>query len=280
VALGRKDHAVPGNGLDPSDRDGEARIRNFENLYGIYMPDAITNVHFRGETYLLTANEGDARAYTGLTDESRARDLRDLTGADGRGEALCADEFPDREALIEQSELGRLTVSTIDGYDPDRNCYAELHAFGARSFSVFTTAGELVWDSGETFEQLAIDRYPDFFNSDHAEAVFDNRSDNKGPEPEALTAERIDGRVYAFVGLERAGGIVTFDVTDPRRPTIVGDVNNRDFEAQLAGGEPGDLGPEDIIVIPAGSSPDGGPLVVVANEVSGTTTLFEVTHRR
>lgn len=290
VALGRKHHSVPGSGVDPSDEDGVADIRTLDNVFGIHMPDGIASVRFRGETYLLTANEGDARAYTGLTDESRARNLRDLTGADERYEALCEAEFPNREDLIEEDQLGRLTVSTIDGYDPVRNCYAELHAFGGRSFSVFTTDGELVWDSGDEFERVTLDAFPDFFNSDHAAAALDNRSDNKGPEPEGITVEKLNGRTYAFIGFERIGGVITYDVTDPTSPVLVDYVNNRDFEAQLAGQvaaeaagqefvpgiESGDLGPEGITVIPAHDSPTGVALVVVANEVSGTTTIFEV----
>jgi 2',3'-cyclic-nucleotide 2'-phosphodiesterase / 3'-nucleotidase / 5'-nucleotidase len=292
VALGRKDHSVPGSGLDPSDRDGVAEIRPVDNLFGIHMPDGIANVRFRGQTYLLTANEGDARAYTGLTDEVRVRDLRDITagGSGPRSAALCAEEFPDRANLVETNQLGRLTVSTIDGYDPVRNCYFELHAFGARSFSVFTTDGELVWDSGDEFERLTRAEFPAFFNSGHAEVSFDNRSDNKGPEPEAITVEKLDGRTYAFIGFERVGGVVTYDVTNPTAPVLVDYVNNRDFAAQLAGQEAdddfvpgvesGDLGPEGITVIQAGDSPTGSALVVVANEVSGTTTIFEVVRRR
>ena len=294
VALGRKDHSVPGSGLDPSDRDGAA-IRPIDNLFGIHMPDGIANVRFRGQTYLLTANEGDARAYTGLTDESRVRSLRDITanGAGPREAALCEDEFPDRVDLVKEEQLGRLTVSTIDGYDPERNCYFELHAFGARSFSVFKTNGELVWDSGDQFEQLTLDAFPDFFNSGHDEVAFDNRSDNKGPEPEGITVEKLNGRTYAFIGFERVGGVVTYDVTNPTAPVLVDYVNNRDFAAQLAGQEAatedekfvpgpesGDLGAEGITVIRAGDSPTGSALVVVANEVSGTTTIFEVVRRR
>lgn len=283
--LGQKDHSVSGNGLDRSDENGAA-IATVENLYGVRMPDAVSSVRSGGTTYLLTANEGDARAYTGLTDESRVRDLRDLTGAEERYEALCEAEFPDREDLIARSELGRLTVSTIDGYDAGRNCYSSLHAFGGRSFSVFTTDGELVFDSADDFEQATLAALPEFFNSDHAEAEFDNRSDNKGPEPEGITVERLFGRVIAFIGLERIGGVMSYDVTDPRRPVFVDYVNNRDFAAQAAGqenvedfvpgAESGDLGPEGLIVIKAESSPTGDPLLVVTNEVSGTTTLFDV----
>ncbi len=291
TALGRKDHSLPGQGLDVSDRDGLADIRTVDNLLGIHMPDGIANVRFRGQTYILTANEGDARPWTGLRDDARVRDLRNITN-NGRGEranALCVTEFGDlaaRQALVAESALGRLTVSTIDGYDPVRNCYFELHAFGARSFSVFTTDGVLVFDSGEDFEQLTLERFPEFFNSDHAEAAFDNRSDNKGPEPEGITIEKLNGRTYAFLGLERIGGVVTYDVTNPTRPVRVDYVNNRSFEAQLAGQEAdeefvpgpesGDLGPEGITVITAEDSPTGQALVVVANEVSGTTTIFAV----
>ncbi|MGF1599088.1 MAG: choice-of-anchor I family protein [Acidimicrobiales bacterium] len=295
-ALGRKDHSLPGNGLDPSDKDGVAGIRPIDNVVGIHMPDGIANVRFRGQTYILTANEGDARAYTGLTDESRVRSLRDITagGSGPRENALCEEEFPDRKNLIEEDELGRLTVSTIDGYDPVRNCYFELHAFGARSFSVFTTDGELVWDSGDEFERVTRDAFPDFFNSGHDEVEFDNRSDNKGPEPEGITVEKLNGRTYAFIGFERIGGVITYDVTDPTRPVLVDYVNNRNFAAQLAGQveaeetgrtfvpgpESGDLGPEGVTVIRATDSPTKKTLVVVANEVSGTTTIFEVVQRR
>ena len=38
----------------------------------------------------------------------------------------------------------------------------------------------------------------------------------------------------------------------------------------------GDLGPEGLSFIPAAESPTGTPVVAVANEVSGSTTLFEV----
>jgi hypothetical protein len=144
---------------------------------------------------------------------------------------------------------------------------------------VFTTDGDLVFDSGDAFEQLTFEANEAFFNSNHEEASQDNRSDNKGPEPEGIAVERINGRTYAFIGFERVGGIVTYDVTDPRNPVLVDYVNNRDFVAQESGADQelwGDLGPEGITVITAAKSPTREPLVVVANEVSGTTTIFRV----
>ncbi len=287
IPLGRKDHSLPGNGIDPSDRDPEGAptfdIRTYDNLYGIHMPDAIDNVEIAGVTYLLTANEGDAREYTGLTDVSRVRDLRNITnnGGGDRENALCADEFPEREALVAVEELGRLNVSTIDGYDSERNCFSELHALGGRSFSIFTTDGTLVFDSGEDFERITHAADPDFFNSNHRENSLETRSDDKGPEPEPITVFELWGRTYAMVGFERVGGVITYDISDPYAPVHVDYTNNRNFGVQPSNvpevlAAAGDLGIEDIVFIPAAQSPNMRPLVVTANEVSGTTTVFEI----
>lgn len=294
IPLGRKDHSVPGNGIDPSDRDPEGaptfNIRTYDNLYGIHMPDAIDNVEIGGVTYLLTANEGDAREYTGLTDVSRVKSLRDVvaerTGLDRptRADALCGNfgSEEERKALVEDNELGRLKVSTIDGYDEDNNCFSELHALGARSFSVFTTDGALVFDSGEDFERITHARYPENFNSNHRRNDLESRSDDKGPEPEPITVFELWERTYAMIGFERMGGVITYDISDPYAPVYVDYTNNRNFNVQpfddLAGA--GDLGIEDIVFIPSAQSPNMRPLVVTANEVSGTTTVFEIVRGR
>jgi 2',3'-cyclic-nucleotide 2'-phosphodiesterase / 3'-nucleotidase / 5'-nucleotidase len=250
LPLGRKDHSIPGNGLDASDRNGVIDIRTWPRVYGIHMPDAITSYSFRGQNYVLTANEGDAREWGPLmTDVSRVRDLRDVTGSSIRSDALCADAFPNREDLVEQPQLGRLNVSTIDGFNVEKNCFDELHAFGARSFSIWTADGQLVFDSGDQFEQITASANPAFFNSNHRET--------------------------------------------PYAPYFVDYTNNRDFSINLAQGDEEsdadyaarvavelpqarDLGIEDIVVIQPKDSPIGRPLVVTANEVSGTTTIFEV----
>ncbi len=89
------------------------------------------------------------------------------------------------------------------------------------------------------------------------------------------------GRNYAFIGLERLSGVVAYDVTDPDEPAFETYVNPRDFNQPVSiAGAPnpaaGDLGPEGLTFIPSWQSPTFRPLLVVSNEVSGTTTVYEV----
>ncbi|WP_137846154.1 choice-of-anchor I family protein [Microbacterium sp. 2FI] len=281
-SLGFKDLGVPGNGIDPSDRDPRNAptfgIRTFEDLYGIYMPDAIDSYSADGETYLVTANEGDAREWGDYVEPVRVADLED----DGYG-PVCADS--PLAGLTGAADLGRLNVTIANGFDAEAKCYSELYAFGGRSFSIWTTGGEQVFDSGDAFEQITHAAAPEFFNSNHTESNLEGRSDDKGPEPESVVIGEIGDRTYAFIGFERVGGIAVFDVTTPAESFFVTYVNNRDFSVSVEDADDtdaalasaGDLGPEGIAFIPAASSATGTPLLAVGNEVSGTTTLFEIT---
>lgn len=147
-----------------------------------------------------------------------------------------------------------------------------VYAFGARSFSVWDGAnGDLVFDSGDDLEQLTATALPANFNSDNTANSFDNRSDNKGPEPEAAAVGVIDGRTYGFLGFERIGGFVVIDLSNAAAPTIEQYLNNRDFASAPVGP---DSGPEVIDFVPTAESPIGRPLVVVANEITGTVTIY------
>lgn len=269
--LGAKDHSERGNGIDTSDRDDAINVRQVP-VSGLYMPDGIESYTARGRTYLVTANEGDAREWGDYAEPARVKDL----GDDGLP-PLCADVFD--ESVTADADLGRLNVTTASGLRRDGSCYERLYAFGGRSFSIWTTDGRQVFDSGDDFEHITASANPDFFNSNHTESGFDGRSDDKGPEPENLTIGEIDGRTYAFVGFERVGGIAVYDITDPRHARFVAYENNRDFTESVEDGgdlaKAGDLGPEGLTFIPS----KDGPMVAVANEVSGTTTLFRVTTR-
>lgn len=288
-ALGFKDHSKAVNKLDASDDDGAIRIRRWP-VFGMYQPDAIASFKAGGKQYLITANEGDTRDYDGYSEEERVADL-----------ALDPAAFPNAVELQEDGNLGRLTVTTAQGDTDGDGDFDRLYLPGGRSYSIWNArTGALVFDSGAELEQLLANLLPDEFNANHEENdSFDNRSDNKGPEPEGLALGVVKGRLYAFVGLERIGGILTLDLSDPRNPEFVDYVNNRRFRD--AAGDPvptcaafdppesddlddcvapnpaaGDLGPEGLEFVPAHEAPRGKPLLIVGNEVSGTTTVYEL----
>lgn len=271
LPLGLKDHSLAGQGLDASDRElpgnkGAINIAQWP-VKGMYQPDAIASYHHWGRTYLVTANEGDARDYSGFAEEARVGSLM-----------LDPTAFPNAADLQKAAALGRLTVSKATGDTDGDGRYDELHVFGARSFSIWDAkTGRLVYDSGDQLEQITATLLPKEFNSTNdANGSFDTRSDNKGPEPEGLALGTIRGRTYAFVGLERIGGVMVFDVTNPWRVEFESYANHRDFAGSAPGGTAGDLGPEGLDFVPARRSPTGKPLLLVGNEISGTTTVYEI----
>lgn len=279
-SFGLKDHSLPGNGLDASDRDDAIDVAPAP-VKGVYLPDGMNAYRVDGVDYLVTANEGDAREWGDYVENARVADL----GEDGLA-SIC--EGSPLAALTGSEDLGRLNVSIAGGLGED-GCYEELHAFGARSFSIWTTDGTQVFDSGDELERVVAGAVPDFFNSNHSESNLEGRSDDKGPEPENLAIGRVEGRTYAFIGLERVGGVVVYDITEPQRARFVTYVNNRDFSVSMedvveegvedpdeALERAGDLGAEDLTFVRGKDSPTRRPLLLVANEVSGTTTAFSV----
>lgn len=279
--------------FDPSDRDldgksGEIKIGTWP-VKGIRQPDAIGAYEAGGTTYIVTANEGDARDWDAYSEEARLKDLGDpdegLPGLCEGFQGMTAEEI---EFFQSDEGAGRLKVTTAFGLNDERTCYDEVYAYGGRNFSIFTADGDLVFDSGADFEKITAEVHPQFFNSNHSESNFEGRSDDKGPEPEGLALGQIGDRTYAFIGFERVGGVIVYDVTNPAQSRYVTYINNRDFgismedyekdPAAIAANLPkaGDLGPEGLKFIPAAASPNGENLLVVGNEVSGTTTIFQV----
>jgi hypothetical protein len=238
--------------------DGRINIRTWPVL-GMYQPDSIASYRVNGETYLVMANEGDARDYTGFAEERRAGALTlDATSFAGH------DVTDGPDGLRHNDNLGRLTVTnTLGNADAE---FEKLYAFGARSFSIRNTAGELVYDSGDELEQRTAALVPTLFNSQGDAGTFDTRSDNKGPEPEGLAIGNVSGRTYAFIGLERTGGVMAYDISDPTAPTFATYINTA----------PTDRAPEGLFFIKEKDSPNGKPLLVVSHEVSNTVTIFEV----
>ncbi len=264
LALGFKDYSLPGNGIDASDRNsGTINIANWP-VKGMYQPDAIGSYSYLGSTFLVTANEGDVREWDGYAEIERVKDI-----------TLDPVAFPDYEMLQEDSAIGRLNISTAYGDVDNDGDFDELYSYGARSFSIWNANGDLVFDSGDYIEHYIAGVYPDFFNVSSTNNTKQNRSDDKGPEPEGLTVVTILDSVFAFVGLERIGGIMAFNITDPANPRFVDYINTRDFAQSPGPGYTADLGPEGLLFIPWNKNPNRKNLLVVSNEISGTLSIYE-----
>ncbi len=343
--LGAKDHGLAENALDGSDRDcvvgaldslgkkiencdkdaGMINIKSWPGLYGMYMPDAIAQYQVNGKSYLVTANEGDAREWLkeeeayftghdltqGYAEEIRIKHLFKKAGFDLKGDyaahlrhlvpgvtgakldpsvfkpcvtsdinEICADN------LIKDTQIGRLTISWTQGFKRDASgqavledgklVYDKLYAYGGRSFSIVDPeTRQIIWDSGSELERKIADMWPNQFNSNHESFKFDDRSDNKGPEPEGIAIGQIGKKTFAFIGLERASGIMVYDISNPQQAKFVQYFNDRDVsQADIT--KQGDLGPEGLIFIAAKDSPNDQPLLVVGNEVSGSTAVYQV----
>ena len=272
--LGFKDHNLPGMGLDASDEDGVAntntgtplaKIANYP-VRGLYLPDAIASYQVDGKTYLITANEGDARAdWPGFNEETRVRTHCD--------KGLDPTVFPDATNLILDSNLGRLRITAApNGGSTGKNAAGlctELYSFGARSFSIWDTDLKRVYDSGDQLEQRTLNLPNVAFNASSDNNTLDSRSPAKGPEPEGVVVGQIGRKTFAFIGLERVGGVMVYDVTTPTAPTFVTYLNTRT-------GATGDRGPEGLTFVPAKKSRNGKPLLIVGNETSGTTTILQL----
>lgn len=309
VGLGYKDYSIPGNELDASNRDDVVNIRNWP-VFGVYMPDGADIYTVGGTNYLVTANEGDGREY--LTSATDATDCTNQGGFDFDDgdcfhylDEIRIKDITDNASFTadflnrvpanfqDDAQLGRLKVITDLGTSgacaslattgqPGADCsYNALYAFGGRSFTIWNAETmQPVFDSGNAFEVITANRYGlSGFNASNDENEGDDRSDDKGPEPEAIEIGTLNGNTYAFIGLERVGGIMVYDISNPQAPTFVQYINQRDFsvaDVETDFAQVGDLGPESIRFVSAADSPTSKPLLIVGNEVSGTTAFFEI----
>ena len=277
-SLGFKDHSVPGMGMDASDEDGGTNTNSGTPaikittvpVKGMYQPDAIASYIANGQTYFITANEGEARAdWPGYSDETRVR-AHCSAGLDPT-------VFADAGNLVLDSNLGRLRITANpNGGSAGKNAAGqcnELWSFGARSFTIWNKDMVRVFDSGDQLEQRTTALANVKFNASHDNDTLDGRSAAKGPEPEGVTIGKIGNKSFAFVGLERVGGIMVYDVTTPTAPTFVTYFNNRGASGTTL---TGDRGPEGVLFISAAKSPNGKPLLIVGNETSGTTAILQL----
>jgi hypothetical protein len=252
-AMGLKDHSLPGNGLDVSDRDGSGNnplngnIQNW-NVQGMYMPDGIASYTQNGEQFYVTANEGDSREdWPGGAEEVR---LGSASIDPALNAAMTAAHGADWRS--NNDKLNRLTVSTSGDLDGDGDL-DQIQVFGARSFSILDANGNIIYDSGDQLEQILFAEEPSLWD--------DSRSDNKGPEPESVVVGNVNGHDLLFVALERSRSVMVWDITDLGSISYVDIIHTS-----------GDVSPEGLSFF----ANDDGWFLAVANEVSGTTSLYSV----
>ena len=243
--LGFKDYNLAGNSIDASDKDGVKELKNW-NVKGMYQPDAITAVNIRGVEYVISANEGDARDYDGYSEEVRVDDL-----------ILDETVYPVSGDFLNTVNLGRLKTTTTLGENGNGKVN-QIYSYGARSFSIWSANGDLVYDSGNDIAKETLIETPDSFNGR------DKRSDDKGAEPESVTVLSLGDRHILFLGLERNNQVMVYDISNPLSPGFLDILSHE-----------GDEGPEGLMVIPAAESPSGKDLLIISNEISGTVSIYE-----
>ena len=314
LGIGFKDYGLPGNEIDASNKDDGVNLNSW-SIFGTYMPDGFDAYDVNGVTYLVTANEGDGREYVSdATDEADCTTQGGFLFDDGdcfhyldeiRVKDLDASQFT--EDLVaklgadfqDQDKLGRLKVITDLGLEDSSACttlattgqpiafpeetpvagcvYENLYSFGSRSFTIWdTSTGRAVFDSGSDMERITAQQLGGSFNASNDSNDGDDRSDDKGPEPEAVEIATINDNTFAFIALERVGGVMVYNITNPYSAQYVQYINPRDFtvgddavEANMAG----PLGPEDLKFI----TQDDDMYLLVSNEVSGTLSVYSVT---
>lgn len=268
-----KDHSLAQNAMDVSDEDGKSELRRVPVL-GLLQPDGIDTYDYNGETYLLIANEGDSQDYEGYSEEKRVKKLKDDIQLDVRYyQGYTQAELDDmvENGLFDDEQLGRLKVTTSHAFKDGNGKYNALVSYGGRSFSILRASDlEMIYDSGSDIEQRVLDLLPERFNANYETAddiKVDDRSDDKGPEAENVVVGKVGSHSYAFVGLERVGGIMIYDITNPNEPYFVKYLYDPDNK---------DISPEGITFESAEDSPNGKPMLIASFELSGTTSAWEL----
>lgn len=270
--------------IDASDKDGGVNFKSYPGLYGMYQPDTISSFSWKGANFIVSANEGDAREYFfDTTDEADCIAKGGLDYDEDDGCLAYIDESRVEDLTLaanfdylnnDDDDIGRLKVSTVKGDANDDDQYESLYAYGARSFTIWDSNGLVVFDSGDDIGRITASVHGEAFNNNEDENKGDTRSDDKGAEPEALTIGTIGERTFAFIGLERMGGVMVYDITNPY------DVQFEDYfynRGVIEGADiTGDLAPEGMVFVTAEQSATGEPLLIIGNEISGSIAVWQI----
>ncbi|MEG0276730.1 MAG: choice-of-anchor I family protein [Coprobacillus sp.] len=248
--------------IDIDKKDEKYNPKTYSSLKGIRMPDAISVYTVNGVDYLMTANEGDSREWSDYLNEVEVNFGKNQTSPTGL-------------ITSENSGLtGKVVFFDTDDYDGLNKDNDYL--FGGRSSTMFKVANQSlqeVYTTGNDFESKTASYLKEYFNCSNDNNTIDDRSGKKGPEAEGITIGQIDNKTFAFIGLERIGGVMVYDMTNPEKPSFVNYINSRDFSQDILG----DDSPEGMRFVSASESKTGQPQLFVAYEVSGTVGVYDLT---
>jgi hypothetical protein len=260
---------------DTSDRDAGAGPRTYKNVVGASQPDAIAGFTIGSGQYFVTANEGDAREYTCLNDDLRASALK-----------VDARRFPDWKALSGSAALGRAKVNpTIGDKDGDGDIDT-IHLRGSNSMTMYRN-GLVIWDSANLLDQIQTQAFGVAnINGSHSLSsdkstmnyVGQDRSDDKGSEPEGVAVGMVGDRRIAILGLERMTALAIFDITVPGNPIFQEWLQLLPTKATPAK-EVKHFSPEGIVFVPADKSPSGKALIITSYELSGSLSIHQIEPR-
>lgn len=212
--------------VDKNSKDTQYEAKIYADIVGARMPDGIALYENAGKTYLVTANEGDSRVWAEKTPNEYSNETKDAT--------------------ITGKKITFLDPEKCAGLPNDKE--NEKVLYGGRSFTIFEVNADglnEVYDSKDDFERITAEYIPDHFNCSNDNIDKDDRSGKKGPEPENVTIGTVNGKTYAFIAIERIGGIMVYDITDPAKAEFVNYINSREFASDIQG----DVSPEGLCFV-------------------------------
>jgi hypothetical protein len=257
--LGEKNMAmkINGNGNTCSLDD---KSSEYCPVKGMYQPDGISSFTVKDKRYLIMANEGDVRKYQGLKENLKMGSKR---------YSLDTIQFPNASHLKSKELLGKLNVTRFEGDVDNDGDFDEIHTFGARSFSILESSNmKQVYESGNDFEKITcMDLAYSKLNERYSK-MNENKFDSRGPEPEHVVTGKIGAKLYAFITLERYGGVIVYNISNPAKPHFVQYANINPDNSKSR--------PEGILFISENESPVKKNLVVIANEGMSTVDVYEI----
>jgi 2',3'-cyclic-nucleotide 2'-phosphodiesterase (5'-nucleotidase family) len=262
--------------IDASDDDDVFDVTNA--AFGLHMPDGLATWSAAGETYVITADEGDARVDDGDikrlgTGSGNAVSIYGL--ASGFTPSTTNLDFGRLNILVDQSLNGPVFPTTSPNSDINK-----IVSMGSRGLSLWKKEADnsLSFVSHLPLESELFNRDPQRHNANNGglKTAFDARSDDKGPEPEAVAVTTLaGGTVIAVAGMERQNGVIVVDITNPASPQVLRYINDS--------GQ-GLISPETVTIIDAPDSPTGTVLAVVGYEgiidgspaIAGGVGVYEI----